>query len=37
MWLSVTSIDLFTISFQDFKKNEPDIAYDYIKKLTIKT
>ena len=37
MWPSVTSLDLFTISFQDSKKNEPDIAYNYIKKLTITT
>ena len=35
MWPPVTSNDLFTTSFQDFKKNEPDIAYDCIKKLTI--
>ena len=32
---SVTSRDLFTISFQHYKKNDPNIAYDCIKKLTI--
>ena len=35
VWPSVTSRDLFTNSFQYFKKNEPDIAYGCIKKLTI--
>ena len=35
MWPSVTSRDLFANSFQHFKKNEPDIAYVCIKKLTI--
>ena len=32
---SVISRDLFTNSFQYFKKNDPDIAYGCIKKLTI--
>ena len=32
---SVTSCDLFTNSFQHFSKNDPDIAYGCIKKLTI--
>ena len=31
---SVISRDLFTNSFQHFKKNDPDIAYGCIKKLT---
>ena len=35
IWPSVTSRDLLTNSFQHFKKNEPDIAYGCIKKLTI--
>ena len=35
MWPSVTSRELFTNSFQYFKKNEPDIAYGCIEKLTI--
>ena len=35
MWLSVTSSDLFTNSLEHFKKNEHDIAYGCIKKLTI--
>ena len=35
MWPSVTSCALFTNSFQHFEKNEPDIAYGCIKKLTI--
>ena len=35
MWPLVTSRDLFTNSFQHFKKNEPDIAYGCIEKQTI--
>ena len=35
MWPSVTSRELFTNSFQYFKKNEPDIAHGCIEKLTI--
>ena len=35
MRLSVTSRDLFTNSFQHFNKNDPDIPYGCIKKLTI--
>ena len=35
MWPSVTSRDLFINSFRHMKKNDPDIAYDCIKKLTI--
>ena len=35
MWPLVTSLDLLTNLFQHFKKNETDIAYGYIKKLTI--
>ena len=35
MWPSVTSSDLWTNSSEHFKKNEHDIAYGCIKKLTI--